>query len=298
MWRDGVELDGVVGGRGSRAYFDMAPASGASQQVSGTVVFPGERKGRPFADTPIGIQGPVSGDGCDVRLRAREEDADRSVWQLRIQSEARVEGTRQIAAGRAEPIVFTVVSETRCDGAGEWRTFRSAQWPIVFDYPAAWVLTEDQDDVNVECPSVTALAAGGKWLTFERGQFPPAGADEPYWFFRLPNGEWRVSDAGCRDRAAGRGEAVRCATARRSERNGMTVLQGAAGEHRLYRPGIGYLGPGSGITRYLFVLGDRWVSLDSAAGNQHYGDIGQRGGPALLDGDAVGERVARSVRLR
>ena len=77
----------------------------------------------------------------------------------------------------------------------------------------------------------------------------------------------------------------------------MTVLQGAAGEHRLYRPGVGYLGQGGGIVRYLWVLGDRWISLDSTEWS-HYDEIGDDGGPVLLDGDAVGDRVVRSVRRR
>ena len=76
------------------------------------------------------------------------------------------------------------------------------------------------------------------------------------------------------------------------------MLQGAAGEHRLYRAGIGYLGEGRGITRYLFVLGDEWVSLDSGGANGHYGDVGSTGGPVLLDGEAVGDRIVRSIRRR
>jgi hypothetical protein len=76
------------------------------------------------------------------------------------------------------------------------------------------------------------------------------------------------------------------------------MLQGAAGEHRMYRPDLGYLGAGSGITRYLFIAGDRWVSLDMAGANGHFDDIGDDGGPVLLDGDEVGDRMVRSIRRR
>jgi hypothetical protein len=197
--------------------------------------------------------------------------------------------------GQTEAISFNVVLETLCDGAGEWRTFTSPHWPIAFDYPAGWVITDDQDDVNIECPSVTALASGGSYLTFERGAFE--ASNEPYWFVRRAGDDWRVRGPGC-DPDARPGPQDDCYPARRSARHGLMVLQGAAGEHRRYRPGIGYLGPGSGIIRYLFILGDQWVSLDSAGVNEHSDDIGEVGGPALLDGEAVGERVVRSIRLR
>ena len=296
MWSKGVEVEGAVGGRETQAYFDMAPVGGASSQVSGIVVFPAERRGRPLADTPIGLQGPLDEHGCGVQLK--ELGGDAGVWQLRLESSVLIEGTRRMAEGRIEPIAFTLVPEALCNGAGEWRTFSSPRWPITFEYPANWVLTDDQDDVNIECPSITALAAGGKWLTFERGRLAQAGSDEPYWFVKLANDDWRVNDQTCGGRAVGSDGRAPCAPARRSERNGMTVLQGAVGEHRLYRPGIGYLGKGSGITRYLFVFGDRWVSLDSAGINRHYDDIGADGGPVLFEGDAVGERVVRSITLR
>ena len=312
MWTKGFELDGIVGDRESQAYFDMAPVFGAPEQVSGIVVFPDERGRRPLADVPIGLSGdPPADGGCAVQLNEAGGRADGGAgdgnWQLRIVSTRLVTGTRTMPDGRTDAIDFDIVRETPCDGSGEWRTFSAPQWPITFDYPANWVLTDDQDDVNIECPSVTGLAAGGSWLTFERGHSPPAGAGgtvespssstEPYWFVRHPDGEWRVNDLAC-NRAAGPGALSRCAPARRTERKGMTVLQGAAGEHRRYRPGIGHLGEGTGITRYLFVLGDQWVSLDSAGGNRHHDDIGTDGGPVLLDGDAVGERVVRSVTPR
>ena len=321
---NGIELEGSVSGRRSQAYFDRWPGGlkasgyrsassktgdvkasgyqpaspGRPEQVSGIVVFPGEPRHGALADTPIGLQGPLSDDGCGVELKEAEGGSDASVWRLRIESLVLIKGTRRMADGHTEDVVFNIVPETPCNAAGEWRTFHAPQWPITFDYPANWVLTDDQDDVNIECPSVTALATGGSWLTFERGQSPPAGTDEPYWFVRLANDDWRVAASGCADRASAPDSKARCAPARRSERNGMTVLQGAAGEHRLYRAGVGYLGQGGGITRYLFVLRDQWVSLDSAGVNEHYDDIGEHGGPVLLDGDAVGERVVRSIKPR
>ena len=61
--------------------------------------------------------------------------------------------------------------------------------------------------------------------------------------------------------------------------------------------GVGYLGQGRGIVRYLWVLGDRWVSLDSTEWS-HYDDLGVAGGPVLFDGDTAGDRIVRSVRPR
>jgi hypothetical protein len=304
LWVNGFETEGVVGGRATRAYFDTASLNGAEERVSGIVV-PSERQSsEALADSVTAAIGRNGDLDCDVRLQG-EEGIDDSVWQLRIDSSVRVTGTHRTTDGRTEPVAFTVVPETSCDGAGEWRTFSSPAWPIVFEYPADWTITADEDDVNLECPSVTRLASGGSYLTFERGQFPQPDrksvADddsftEPYWFLRRAGDDWRVKDVGC-DSEAKPGSDDGCYPARRSERNGMTVLQGAAGEHRTYRAGIGYMGQGGGIMRYLWVLGDRWISLDSTESSR-YDDVGRKGGPVLIDGHDVGDRVVRSVRLR
>ena len=302
----------MVGGRASQAYFDMVPAPGRPEQVSGIVIFPAERKDEPLADIPIGLAGPPGDAGCSLSLKAPDADSDGAAWHVVIESAGRVTGADQMADGHTVTIAYDVVHETPCDGAGEWRRFSSAQWPITFDYPANWVLTADGDDINVECPSVTRLANGGSYLTFERGRFPPARTNhadgdrsftEPYWFARRRDGDWRVKatsvptgDLCSAGTVASDRFAIDCPPARRSERHGMTVLQGAAGEHRRYRAGIGYLGQGGGITRYLFVLGEEWISLDSAGANGHYDDIGSAGGPVLLDGTAVGDRIVRSVK--
>ena len=307
IWGEGVELEGTVGGRESQAYFDMwpAPGNGDEKLVSGNVVFPDVQRREVLADAVIGLKGRERDNDCHVQFEG-DDDAEGRIWQVRIERIDHITGTRRLADGRIEPFVFTIVPETACDGAGEWRTFSDPDWPITFDYPASWKLTADHDDVNIECPSVTRLAMGGAYLTFERGQFqPPDGKsapeskssfNEPYWFVRRAGDDWRIKGLGC-DPEAGAAQPDDCHPARRSERNGMTVLQGAAGEHRLYRPGVGYLGQGGGIARYLWVLGDRWISLDSTE-RSHYDDIGLEGGPVLFAGDTVGDRVVRSVRPR
>jgi hypothetical protein len=305
FWSAGLELKGVVGGRDARGYFDTSPAPGDPEGVSGIVVFPGERGNRPLADTPIGVAGMPSEDGCSVQLREPDADAKSAVWTLRMESTERIRGIHDMHDGRTEAVAFEVVAKTACDGAGEWRTFSAPEWPITFDYPATWVLTSDDDDVNLECPSLEALASGGTTLTFERGRLPSPvsgkvaarkedGGSDPFWFVRGADGRWRVSDRGCADAAS---EHV-CAVARRSERNRMTVLQGIAGEHRLYRPGVGYLGQGFEISRYLFLFGDQWISLDNGDNEHGVDDFSEEGGPVLLDGNSVGDRVVRSVRLR
>jgi hypothetical protein len=325
MWQEGFELAGVAGGREARAYFDMSPVQGAppdrasdraSDRISGIVLFPQDRGRIPLADAPIGLSGPPGADDCAVQLTQHDGD-DEIVWTLRIESRAQVRGHRRLRDGRTEDIAFSIVPDTPCNGAGAWRTFSSPEWPIAFDYPAVWAITPDHDDIAVECPSVTRLAMGGSWLSFEQGQVAPraaaglkprpptvesAGRDggsftDPFWFSRLAEGDWRVNAGACGEGTSTPGPSA-CPRARRSERNGITMLQGKAGEHRLYRPGVGYLGQGGGITRYLFSAGDRWVSLDMAGPNGHYDDIGDEGGAVLLDGDTVGDRLVRSIRRR
>jgi hypothetical protein len=304
IWQRGIELAGVVGGRESQAYFDTAPVTGGDRQLSGIVVYPRERTNTPLADAPVGLAGPRGSDACAVELTERDTDTS-ATWSLRIESTTRITGQRRLPGGASESILFTAVPETRCDGAGEWRMFSSADWPITFEYPASWPITADRDDITVECPSVTRLASGGEWLTFEQGRFVPRGVSardesgsaysEPFWFVRVGE-DWRVSDKGCADPSSSAGES--CRPARRSEHHGVTILQGEAGEHRLHRAGIGYLGAGPGITRYLFITGDRWVSLDASASSSHHQDIGREGGQVLLEGDGVADRVVRSIRPR
>ena len=253
-------------------------------RISGIVLFAQDRGRIPLADAPIGLAGQPGADDCEVQLTRPDGDDD-SVWTLRIESRDQVRGHRRLSDDRTEDITFSLVTATPCNGAGAWRTFSSPEWPITFDYPAAWAITPDHDDIAVECPSVTRLAHGGSWLSFEQGQFESA---DPFWFSRSANDDWRVNTGAC----------ASCPPARRSERNGITMLQGTAGDHRLYRPGVGYLGQGGGITRYLFIAGNRWVSLDMAGPNGHHDDIGGDGGAVLLDGDTVGDRLVRSIRRR
>jgi hypothetical protein len=309
MWGQGFELEGVVGGRRTQAYFDMRSVAGGPEQVSGVARFPDEQAGQALADTLIGLTGSLSSDSCVVpSLTQHDGDADGSLWRLRIESTGRLAGARRMPDGRTEVVAFNIVPNVPCDAPSEWRTFRSPQWPITFDYPASWALTVDNDDITIECPSITALATTRPSLTFERGHFPPRNTDaaaekdpsftEPYWFLKLAGDDWRVGPHGCADADGGRERGEHCPPARRSARHGMTVLQGAAGEHRLYRPGVGYLGQGGGITRYLFIVGEQWISLDSAGEHSHYDDVGDAGGSVLLDGERIGDRVVRSLTAR
>jgi hypothetical protein len=296
-----------VGGRDSQAYFDMwpAPGHGEEERVTGIVLFRDAQRREVLADAVIGLEGRAGDHDCNVQFQD-DRGEEGGVWQVRIDAPAHVTGTRRLSDGRTQTFDFTLVPETACDGVGEWRTFSDPGWPITFDYPAGWTLTADHDDINIECPSVTRLAVGGSYLTFERGQFVPMDGqpvteidpafNDPYWFVRRRGDDWRVKGLGCDPQAAPR-QPDDCYPARRSERNGITVLQGAAGEHRLYRPGVGYLGQGGGIVRYLWVLGDQWISLDSTEWS-HYDGLGVAGGPVLFDGDTAGDRIVRSVRPR
>jgi hypothetical protein len=77
----------------------------------------------------------------------------------------------------------------------------------------------------------------------------------------------------------------------------MSVLQGAAGEHRLYRPGAGYVGQGSGIMSYLFLLDDSWVAINSEDPPESHDQMGTPG-PVLFGGEGVTARIVRSIRPR
>src|SRR5689334_6526773 len=59
MWERGLELEGVVGGRRSQAYFDTwpAPGNGGDDLVSGIVVFPDPQRRDVLADTITGLKG-------------------------------------------------------------------------------------------------------------------------------------------------------------------------------------------------------------------------------------------------
>ena len=112
-------------------------------------------------------------------------------------------------------------------------------------------------------------------------------------FVTFGNGEWLVGD-GCEEPDPG----LLCAPARRSEWRGMTVLQGSAGEDRRYRAGGGaYLGQGSGIMRYLFLVGDAWVAIESQDTPASIEAMGTAG-PVIFDGDGVTERLVRSIKAR
>ncbi len=69
----------------------------------------------------------------------------------------------------------------------------------------------------------------------------------------------------------------------------MTVLQGSAGEHRLYRFGGGYVGQGGGIVHYLFFMGDDRVAIHSEEAD---------GDTAPFEGNGVTARLLRSIRRR
>ena len=75
----------------------------------------------------------------------------------------------------------------------------------------------------------------------------------------------------------------------------MTVLQGSAGEHRLYRFGGSYVGQGGGVVDYLFFVGDNRVAIQSE--NADIGSLGAEG-PVLFEGNDVTARLVRSIRRR
>jgi hypothetical protein len=233
---------------------------------------------------------------CGLQLT----DSNGGSWQLRSTVEGLI-GTRQVAPP-ASKLTLQIVPAMDCTGRGSWRRSAPERWPITFEYPSSWRMAATGDRIVIECPDPARLARGGAPIVFRLGQgrTPAVSADGRRGtrvdrFVTFDATRWLIGET-CEEIAPNESN-VFCGIARQSEWRGMTVLQGSAGEHRLYRTGAGYVGQGGGIVSYAFLAGNDWVRIDSYDTPAFFDDLGAAG-PVLFDGDGVTERLIRSVRRR
>jgi hypothetical protein len=293
----GLNLSGRLADGDIRAFLDIGYPAASADAVSGVFFYPAQwQPGAPDFIAAFTFEGTVAAD-CQMQL----EDSDGGLWHLKIAGR-RVVGTRADRAGVSRPVSLQIVPATDCSGRGPWRSFSSPRWPITFSYPASWRLAEEGDHIVLQCPDAASMAWGGAPIWFQRGQGREAvvardgrKASRIDAFLTFGDDRWLVGET-CDERAAD-DLGVFCTVARQSVWRGMTVLQGAAGEHRLYRAGGGYVGQGGGIMAYAFLLGETWVAVQSHDTPASYDDLGSPG-PVLFHGDGVTERLVRSIKVR
>jgi len=288
-YADSLNLQGRVDGRAVHVNVADGHPAVAPNNVFGVALYPEEWMRATDGTGATNLDGRTSDDYCTLTLEESGPDGDRSaVWHLRFTSESSLEGTRT-AGDQSAAVVLNVAPPTACDGRGTWRTFRDPGWPITFDYPASWrlrTIVSDETSVVLECPSAATMTFGGAAVTLELG----SGREEvEAWdgrrgtridrFVDFGKDGWRVGpfEHSCLDEEV---VAFSCEVPRKSVRRGVTMLQASVGEHRLYRPAGGYLGQGGGIDQYLLLIGDLWVTIDSA------------------NGDSVSDRLIRSITPR
>jgi hypothetical protein len=244
-------LEGRIGARDVRARLGRGTSSDPDEvhAVSGEFNYGSRWK----TGSPEFLIDGVLDPACSIRLN--ELDSMRrttGTWVLRF-TNGRFEGTRADAASRsAEPIVLQQVADVDCSGRGPWRTFRSNSWPITFNYPANWQLTEDAGGLELLCPSPDRLIYDdGRAIRIERDvdlhtivtADGRQGIEAGRLFVRFPPGPWMMGDyEWCAKEGAG---AIGCDHARTARRFGMTVVQSSGGEDRLYTR-HGYVGQGWG----------------------------------------------------
>ena len=300
-------FEGEIGGASVRVYFDSGYPATEPNQLLGTFIYSASWSG---VDDTFALNGTMT-EPCSIRFEEVDYDSRATgAWAITFAND-RLSGVRTDASGAREVVTLRPSAEVDCSGTGPWRAFRSDQWPITFSYPSSWRLSEHdygfggehKFGIQLTCPDPARLSSGGFSITLVRGTgFKPfetetgrKGERVNIRFFRARPGPWMVGDEECVE-ATATDLPFRCAFARTAQRFGMTVLQGSVGEHRLYRPGGGYVGQGPGILRYAFLLDDEWVTLDSE--DPPAWDLDDKPGPARFDGDGVTERIVRSIRPR
>lgn len=300
-WRDDLHLSGRLGDREIRGYLGEGLASAHERGVFGLFFYPstwapGEQRESMFA-----LDGTFA-DDCSVTLNEVDSRGEqRATWQLHFVTNERLEGRRQHAAADSLAVSLEQASAPDCSGRGPWQQYSSARWPISFQYPASWRLTEDGGTVTLICPDASRLAVGGLGIILELNpSTSPIEADDGRAgisigdFITYDNRAWMIGD--CESKSESEPYGVFCAPVRKSLWRNMTVLQGSAGEHRLYRFGGSYAGQGQGIVDYLFLIGDTRVAIQS----ENADVVDQLGsvGPVLFDGGDVTARLVRSIRRR
>lgn len=290
----GLNVAGHLQDAAIRAYLDWGYPAAGDDGISGVFFYPDRWTPVSDRETVLGLDGTMTA-ACELYLT----DSDEGVWELRLVADTRLEGVREFPPGTSVPVVLDVVPRLDCSGEGRWQRFRSPSWPISFEYPASWRLGQTDEYMMIGCPDAELIAWGGGTISFKKGQ----GVEETVGsdgrratrmgqFSTFDNREWFV---GLCDEVPS--YTLFCNPARQSRQRGMTVLQGAFGEHRRYRPAAGYVGQGPGIAWYLFVVGDKWIEIQSEYTPEFFDKL-DKAGPVIFDGDGVTERVIRSITPR
>jgi hypothetical protein len=291
---DGLHLVGRIGAIDVRAYLSAGHPAEGDDGVAGAYVDPATWA--PEQDA-VSLEGTVD---ARCRLELRELNGSDAVWRLQLMADG-LRGTRNLASHRADTIVLQVVPRPDCSGTGRWRRFSAAPWPMSFEYPESWRIRVTSDHVTLQCLDPSWLAIGGLPIRITYGPSPEdATADDGRSgtrigrFVRFGDDPWLVGDSAC-EIGASEPLSAFCGKARHSMRGALEILQGEAGEHRLYRPGGGYLGQGPGLMSYAVITGRRWLAIDSEA-TLDGSDVSGPG--AVVLGMDVTSRIARSVKPR
>ncbi len=272
-WPGKLHLRGRLTDGDIRAYLtDDQPPAGADDSAEGIYgVFIYPRTWHSNGDSErststVTLWGTIV--GCEMRLSELNPMGEPAAeWSLMVRSVSSLEGTRRdVVAKTSAPVELRVAAPVDCRG-GTWRRFDSPLLPVTFEYPDSWRVDVREGTVSVECPDPQRLAFGGRPIELSAGTGGVHDvelenrrhAQELGGFRSFRSNEWWFGN--CEERPAADG--LFCRRATRTVRNGIPVLRGSAGEHRLYRPVGGYMGQGPGVVHYVFLLNDRWLEVTS-----------------------------------
>jgi hypothetical protein len=295
-----VHLRGVVDGAPVRLYLRAGYPAVADDGLYGVLIYvntwlPG---GDSEQSRTIELEGTLSA-ACELKLEERTfRDEVLREWSLRRGADGRFAGTRTSLPARiAMPVVLQVAGPVDCSGAGRWVKYTEPGMPVSFEYPVSWRVWKHEDYTQLGCPDPKSIALdrGDIFVSYglDTPDTPDAGASprEIERFHNFGNSQWWYGDCeGTADDAT----SLWCARARQSTRLGMTVLLGAAGENRRYRPYGGYMGQGEPALNYLFLFSGHWVHVQESDGDD--APDFEKPGPVVFNGDSVVRRLVRSVR--
>ena len=275
------EFEGRSGSDRIRLYLRFTEPKGSGPAVEGVIDDGGRWP----------VTGSIAPKTCVVTVQTEAPAAVSDTWTLTEVTPSRIAGVVHGADGRTRKVGLTAVAAPRCDGGEPWRTFRSPDWPISFDYPASWDVVASSGDqrpmLSVSCPSLRARLDDSHYVQLERGEGRGTPAYDleglTYsrigWFFNTDGRDWR---GGAIPSSAGREMPPSPRTyplARQSTLAGMPVLQSPMPL------------PTRTLIRFLFLLPGRWVALEG----DPFGEDAAGPGQVIL-GDDVVSRVVRSVR--
>jgi hypothetical protein len=273
-----VEFEGRAGKEQVRLYltFDTADESGRAVEGVASV-----SRNHPV-ETLAGHVGP----DCVLTVSNDEQAASRTTWTLRYRTPSTLSGRYQRTGLPSVPVELRAVTPTSCDAPGRWKTFRSPDWPMTFDYPESWLLDARVGWIGLSCRSLLSQMRGWDSLAMTEGlgagdldDIPGIGWIRTVKDFRTVNGrDWMIG-AFCPQRSGGVDGPSGCQPARQTVAHGMTLLQGRVERSRVT------------ALHYLLVLPNRWVALET------YDNMDRlEGGGEVLFGDDIVSRVVRSMR--